>query len=207
MRAITKHLAGAIAIALLHSCAQEQAPRDERAIKLDPEQDKVAWAVKADLREDDSWVVTFHAEIDEGWSVYSTQSFGDMGPWPSSFPFDSLGHVVAADGTEEVSSHTVQGMDAVFGMEVKKFKHSVDFKRGIRLAAPEIPFSGTIEYMTCNDEMCLPPATIFWQCHADSGTFKLSTTPFDPSAFKVVGCADGVYKLAGVDLEKPVVPG
>ena len=207
MRAITKHLAGAIAIALLHSCGQEQAPRDERAIKLDPEQDKVAWAVKADLREGDSWVVTFHAEIDEGWSVYSTQSFGDMGPWPSSFPFDSLGHVVAADGTEEVSSHTVQGMDAVFGMEVKKFKHSVDFKRDIRLAAPEIPFSGTIEYMTCNDEMCLPPATIFWQCHADSGTFKLSTTPFDPSAFKVVGCADGVYKLAGVDLEKPVVPG
>lgn len=195
------------AIVLLASCGKQAGPRDEKAIKLDPEQEKVAWAVKAEPLGGDQWSVTFHAEIDEGWSVYSTQSFGDLGPWPSSFPFDSLGHVQVADGTEEVSDHTIDGHDAVFDMHVKKFKHNVDFKRKATLAASEIPFSGTIEYMTCNDEMCLPPTTLFWQCNADSGTFKLSSTPFDPSAYNVIGCADGVYKLAGVDLEKPVVPG
>ncbi len=198
---------GLLSALLMAACGSSVGPRDEKAIKLDPEQDKVAWAVSAVQQEGDSWKVTFHAEIDEGWSVYSTQNFGDMGPWPSSFPFDSLGHVRPEEGTEEVSAHTVQGHDPVFDMEVKKFKHDVDFVRTIHLAASEVPFSGTIEYMTCNDEMCLPPATIFWECNADSGSFKLSTAPFDQSAYKVVGCDDGVYKLAGVDLEKPVVAG
>lgn len=203
----TKIKAGILLTLGLAACSEPAGPRDEKAIKLDPEQDKVAWAVSAVQQEGSTWKVRFHAEIDEGWSVYSTENFGDMGPWPSSFPFDSLGHVRPQEGTEEVSAHTVQGHDPVFDMEVKKFKHDVDFVRTIELAASEVPFSGTIEYMTCNDEMCLPPATLFWECNADSGTFKLSTTPFDPSAYKVLGCDDGVYKLAGVDLEKPVVPG
>jgi thiol:disulfide interchange protein len=181
-------------------------PLDSKSVKLDPENDRVAWSVFAAKLEGNLWEVSFHAEIDDGWSVYSTQ-VGEEGPWPSSFPIDSLGHVNVLGGTEEVSEHTIQGNDPVFGVEVKKFKHNVDFKRKVELAASEVPFSGVIDFMTCNDEMCLPPTTIFWQCNADSGTFKLSSTPFDPSAFKVLGCADGTYKLPGVDLEKPAVPG
>ncbi|MBK8500515.1 MAG: thioredoxin family protein [Flavobacteriales bacterium] len=61
--------------------------------------------------------------------------------------------------------------------------------------------------MTCNDETCLPPAKVFYQLNADSGTFRLSLVPFDLSKYKVVSCADGRYKLANVDLERPVVPG
>lgn len=192
---------------LIVGCGGSSLPRSGNAIKLDPENDRAAWAVSAKHIEANAWEVSFHAEIDDGWSVYSTQSYGELGPWPSSFAFDSLAHISAFDGTEEVSEHTVDGHDAVFDMKVKKFKHSVDFKRRVDLAASEIPFSGTIEFMTCNDEMCLPPTTIFWECHADSGTFKLSTTPFDPSAYKVLGCSDGQYKIASVDLDNPVVPG
>ena len=180
---------------------------DAKAIKLDPANDPVAWSVSATQAADASWDVVFHAEIDNGWFVYSTESFGDMGPWPSSFHFDTLAHVVPKEGTDEASEHTVQGNDPVFNMEVRKFKQSVDFRRHIQLIATELPISGYFEYMTCNNEMCLPPATVFYQCNADSGTFKLSTVPFDLSAYTVLGCADGVYKLPNVDLDAPVIPG
>lgn len=191
----------------LVACGGAEKRRKTNVIKLDPANDPVGWAVSAERKEGSTWEVSFHAEIDEGWNVYSTQSYGDMGPWPSSFPFDSLPHAIVAQGTDEVSDHTVDGHDPVFDMKVKKFKLNVDFKRRVDLAASEIPFSGTIEYMTCNDVTCLPPATIFWQCNADSGTFRLSSTPFDASAYKVLGCSDGIYKLPTVDLERPVVPG
>lgn len=200
-------LLGLVGFLGLAGCSGSQEPRNANVIKLDPANDPVGWAVSAQHKEGNTWEVSFHAEIDKGWNVYSTQSYGDMGPWPSSFPFDTLPHATVTDGTEEVSEHTVDGHDPVFDMKVKKFKLNVDFKRMVDLAASEIPFSGTIEYMTCNDETCLPPSTVFWQCNADSGTFKLSPTPFDASAFKVLGCSDGVYKLAGVDLDSPVVPG
>ena len=182
--------------------------KDAKAIKLDPEQDKVAWSVSVvPAAEEGSWDVLFHADIDEGWSVYSTENFGDLGPWPSSFHFDSLAHILPKEGVEEISENTVQGHDPVFDMEVRKFKHNVDFKRSIKLLASELPVSGKFEYMTCNDAMCLPPATVFYQCNVDSGTFRLSTVPFDLSGYAIVGCADGVYKLPNVDLGSPVIPG
>ena len=192
---------------LLASCSHDQVARDERAIKLDPEMDKVAWAVIMDKLEEDRWQVTFRAQIDEGWSVYSTKSYGDMGPWPSSFHFDTLAHVNPQDGISELSEYTIEGHEPVFDLEVKKFKHKVDFTRTLTLAVNDIPVTGRFEYMTCNDETCLPPATIYYEAHPDSGTFKLSAVPFDLSGYSIVSCADGVYKLSSVDLNAPIIPG
>ena len=165
----------------------------------------MAWAVYAEQLEGDRWEVSFHAEIDEEWWSRAPR-LGDMGPWPSSFAFDTLAHVIPQEGTREVSEHTIEGHDAVFDMTVRKFKHDVDFKRTADLMVTDVPFTGQFEYMTCNDEMCLPPATIYYSCNPDSGTFLLSTVPFDLSAYSVVTCADGTYKLESVDLDKPVVP-
>ncbi|HMC96423.1 MAG TPA: cytochrome c biogenesis protein CcdA, partial [Flavobacteriales bacterium] len=200
--------AGLLLVLTLSGCGKHAAgPKDAKAIKVDPANDKVAWSVSAVPANEGGWNVLFHAEIDEGWSVYSTENFGDMGPWPSSFQFDTLAHVVPKEGVEEISEHTIEGQDPVFDMVVRKFKHNVDFKRRIELLAAELPISGYFEYETCNDAMCMPPATVFYQCNADSGTFKLSSVPFDLSAYTVLGCADGVYKLPNVDLENPVIHG
>ncbi|MDQ3101609.1 MAG: hypothetical protein M3R08_09500 [Bacteroidota bacterium] len=190
----------------LYTCGtKDLAPRDQRTVKLDPEFDKVAWAVIPEQIDGDKWTVTFKSEIDDGWSVYSTNSYGDMGPWPSSFHFDTLAHVLPTDSTMEESVHTIEGHDPVFDMLVKKFKHQVDFKRDVRLLLSDIPFTGRFEYMTCNDETCLPPATVYYEAHPDSGTFRLSPVPFDLSGYMVVSCADGVYKLPGVDLKSPLI--
>ena len=92
---------------LLVGCAVD-APKakDARSIKLDPVQDKVAWSVSATSTTGNEWEVNFHADIDEGWSVYSVENFGEMGPLPSRFEFDSLAHQNAKGEVIEVSEHT-----------------------------------------------------------------------------------------------------
>ena len=175
--------------------------------KVDASNDKVAWCLTTVNTGGNAYDIVFHAAIDEGWSVYSVENFGDMGPLPSRFEFDTLGHVAIKPGIEELSAHTVEGHDAVFDMEVKKFKHDVDFVRHFETSGAEFPVTGFFEYMTCNDEMCLPPALIFWRAVPDSGTFQLSTVPFDLSGIAVRSCDDGTYKLKEVDLKQPVVPG
>jgi thiol:disulfide interchange protein len=195
-------------VLLLSACGKgPRGERDERAVKLDAVQDRVAWAVIAEPLDDGQWKFSFRAEIDPGWSVYSTQNFGDLGPWPSSFGFDSLAHVQVREGTQEVSEHTSEGHDPVFDMSVRKFKEQVDFVRMVDLADAELPVSGWFEYMTCNDEMCLPPATVYFMANPDSGTFQLSSVPFDLSKYAVVSCNDGVYRLATVNLDEPAVKG
>ena len=193
---------------LLVGCAVD-APKakDARSIKLDPVQDKVAWSVSATSTTGNEWEVNFHADIDEGWSVYSVENFGEMGPLPSRFEFDSLAHQNAKGEVIEVSEHTIQGHDPVFDMEVKKFKHNVDFKRKVDLLVNEVPLQGQFEYMTCNDVTCLPPQVVYWQYSTDSASFNLSSVPYDLTGYNVVSCADGIYKLPGLDLEAPVIPG
>ncbi len=198
-----------LATLLLAGCGKKAGPAtsDCAPFKVDTTIDKVAWCVNAVNTGDNAYDMIFHAVIDDGWSLYSVENFGEMGPFPSRFEFDTLGHISIKPGVEEKSAHTIQGFDALFGMEVKKFKHDVDFVRQFSTSAPEIPVTGQFEYTTCNDEMCLPPALIFWRVVPDSGTFQLSLVPFDLSGIAAKTCADGTYKLASVDLDSPVVPG
>jgi len=48
-------------------------------------------------------------------------------------------------------------MEKAFGMEVAYFENEVIFQQKIRLKTGQATVSGTLEYMTCNDQKCLPP--------------------------------------------------
>jgi thiol:disulfide interchange protein DsbD len=51
-------------------------------------------------------------------------------------------------------------MEKAFGMEVGFFEKSVIFQQKIKLKARQVTVSGKLEYMTCNDQKCLPPDDI-----------------------------------------------
>jgi thiol:disulfide interchange protein DsbD len=51
-------------------------------------------------------------------------------------------------------------MEKVFNMEVGYFENSVIFQQKIKLKAKQTMVTGKLEYMTCNDEKCLPPEDI-----------------------------------------------
>ncbi len=100
--------------------------------------------------------IIFHATIDQGWHVYSTD-IGDNGPIEASF------NVTKMEGAELVGKLTPRGnvikkMDKVFNMELKYFENKATFVQKIRFTKPDYDIDCYLEYGTCSDESCLPPS-------------------------------------------------
>lgn len=94
--------------------------------------------------------------IDDGWYTYSQFLESDEGPVATTITFKQhpgfklVGK--AKEGGEIIKVH-----DKVFDMELTKFKHKAVFTQRVEVSDLSKPISGYLTYMTCNDEMCLPP--------------------------------------------------
>ena len=169
----------------------------------------VKWTISSAAMVDGFYEVRFVATIQEGWSVYSQQNYGDMGPWPTTIAVDSLPGVERMGAVEETGAKVIDGHDPVFDMPVKKFKGSATFTQRLRVQDAATPITGRFEYMTCDDEMCLPPATVYFILGVGTGTYELGDVSFDPNDPKFAGIATRTdaaeLKITSVDLENPVV--
>ena len=110
--------------------------------------------------------IIFHATIDRGWHVYSTD-IGDNGPTEATF------NVVKMDGAElvgklEPRGNVIKKMDKVFNMEVKYFEGEATFVQKIRFTKPQYDIDCYLEYGTCSDESCLPPTEVELKKSGDS---------------------------------------
>ena len=102
--------------------------------------------------------IVFHATIDPGWHVYSTE-IGEDGPIEATF------NVVKMEGAEPVGKLTPKGnvikkMDKLFGMELKYFEGEATFVQKIRFTKPEYDIDCYLEYGACSDASCMPPSEV-----------------------------------------------
>ena len=102
--------------------------------------------------------IIFHATIDNGWHVYSTE-LGDDGPIETTF------HVVKMEGAEPVGKLMPRGkvirkMDKLFDMELKFFENEATFVQKIRFTKPQYNIDCYLEYGACSDASCLPPSEV-----------------------------------------------
>ncbi|HRH69825.1 MAG TPA: protein-disulfide reductase DsbD family protein [Flavobacteriales bacterium] len=171
MRALLSFLSGLLFIAV-----QAQPPG------ADTPEEPTRWSISAEQIGDD-WNLVFTARIEHGWSVYSTNNYGDMGPWPTSIKVDPTAGRTIVGVPTETGHKVIEGVDEMFGMVVKKFKEEAVFTQRIKVDDPSAPVTGSFEYMTCNDEMCLPPTTVFFIVPGlTSGKFELSGFPIKGDA-------------------------
>jgi len=113
--------------------------------------------------------IIFHATIDKGWHVYSTD-LGSGGPIEASF------NVVKMDGAEKVGKLTTRGnvinkYDKLFAMNLKYFEGSATFVQKIKFTKSNYTIDCYLEYGACSDETCLPPSEAAFK---KSGTAKLA---------------------------------
>ena len=102
--------------------------------------------------------IIISADIQKGWHTYS-QRGTDAGPIPTSFSFVASNNYELVGKTEESNAH--EEFVKAFDAKIFVFTGKAEFKQKIKLKAKAgfaIPFK--VEYMTCNDMMCLPPKTI-----------------------------------------------
>ena len=102
--------------------------------------------------------IVITAAIEKGWHTYSQRPTSD-GPVPTSFTFTPVkgyqldGKIGEADAKEE--------FEKAFDAKVFVFTNKAEFRQKIKIIGKtpfEIPLK--VEYMSCNDMMCLPPKTV-----------------------------------------------
>src|SRR5690606_27598693 len=63
-------------------------------------------------------------------------------------------------GKVSESPKAVSAFDKNFDMQIAWHKDQVTFTQRIKLNKPETAVKGSLEFMVCNDEQCLPPAEV-----------------------------------------------
>ena len=120
--------------------------------------DPVHFTSKLKLGEGAEAEIIFHATIDDGWHVYSTE-LGDDGPIEATFNVEKM------EGAELVGKLTPVGkvikkMDKLFNMELKYFEKEATFVQKIRFTKPQYDIDCYLEYGACSDASCLPPSEV-----------------------------------------------
>lgn len=118
----------------------------------------VQWAYAGKRISKTEAMILIKATIDKGWHIYS-QNVKDGGPVKTSFKFEPSKFYSLFGRTIEPTP--LKRMEKAYGMEVSFFEKSVIFQQRVKLnGAGKVNVKGTIDFMTCNDEKCLPPENL-----------------------------------------------
>lgn len=117
-----------------------------------------------------SWTAQYHkisategeivisAAIEKKWHTYS-QKPTDDGPIPTSFTFTPAKGIELVGKTEESPAH--EEFVPAFGAKIFVYTDKAEFRQKVKTngkAGALIPIR--VEFMSCNDMMCLPPKTV-----------------------------------------------
>ena len=122
--------------------------------------DKVAkWTASVKADGPNSYILTLKATVDKGFYVYSQFLKSDDGPVKTTVRLDTDTNIIKVDKGEE-EGHKKEGYDEIFAMNLIKFGEHLTITKRITTKSKLEKISGTIEFMTCNDEMCYPPSEV-----------------------------------------------
>ena len=128
----------------------------------------VNWDFSKKQISENTYELTFVADIDEGWAIYSNDIYNngvdcdvEICPIPVSFEFNEskglfnfMGEVIEEDINKKVSQ------DPIFLMEVTKFEKQAVFRQTIEILSEDFKLTGYLTFMTCDDTKCLPPTDV-----------------------------------------------
>jgi len=121
-------------------------------------QSPVTWSFDSKKMSDDVYEIKITAIIEDEWHVYS-QITPKGGPVPTSISF-TKNPLVVLDGLTKETGSLEQHFEPLFGVDVKQYSGKVSFTQLVKLKAKvKLLLNGSVNFMTCNDRECLPPAT------------------------------------------------
>jgi thiol:disulfide interchange protein DsbD len=116
----------------------------------------VKWTFESKKIDAKNYELIITASMDPGWHIYTIDHKADIGVATSfSFNKNPLGDL---KGTVKTSSKPKKSKDPSTGEMVAFYEGKVVFTQAITLkSAVKTTYTGTVEYMACDDKMCLPP--------------------------------------------------
>jgi thiol:disulfide interchange protein DsbD len=115
----------------------------------------VTWSFSSRIISPTEAELLFKAEIENKWHLYSQDI--PMSPPATTFTFEDVkGYELVGNVTEPVA---LEEYDPNFEMVLKYFAREVTFSQKIRLLTPDpVTVKGYVNFMSCDEEKCLPPA-------------------------------------------------
>jgi len=118
-------------------------------------EDPAVWTFEAKKKSGNEYELIFHVNVKNGYHVYSLDPGGDGSFPPPSFEFKPGSNYKLAGKVKEKGKRIDETIEDIG--TVHYFK-KVDFIQPATITANG-KISGTYEYMTCNEQGCLPPKT------------------------------------------------
>ncbi len=166
--------------------------------------DPVDWTFEQERVGSDKVRLTFRADLDEGWHLYSQHLPEEAVPVPTSFSFDATDAFERIGEVKETGA--VEKDDPVSGTKVSIFSGQAVFEQTVRvLTDKEQELTGYVEFMVCDDKRCLPPKTkdfSFTIAGASEETASTASAPEEGGMVEPVDWSfdqektgEGTYKL------------
>lgn len=118
----------------------------------------ITWTTKAEKINENEYKLNLIGKIQEGWYIYSQYLPSDDGPVRTTIDFEKDGFELI--GKTEETGNKKEGFDEMFAMNVIKFSKEIVFSQKIKLSSNVKNVKTTITFMTCNNEICLPPKDV-----------------------------------------------
>jgi hypothetical protein len=121
------------------------------------QQDPVHWSARYVKTSATEGEVIISALIDKNWHTYSQKASAD-GPIPTSFTITPPKGVQLSGEVLESPPH--EEFVPAFGAKISIFSDKAEFRQKLKTNGKSGQVLAIkVEYMTCNDNMCLPPKT------------------------------------------------
>jgi thiol:disulfide interchange protein len=122
----------------------------------------VKWAFKVEQKTPGEATLLLISTADRGWHIYSQVPVkGPLGetPIPTLFSFNKTKDYELVGGVKEPKP--TEEFDPQYKMNLKYFDKTAVFRQKIRVLSRN-PFkvTGTLNFMSCNDHECIPPADV-----------------------------------------------
>ncbi|MBQ3926813.1 MAG: thioredoxin family protein, partial [Bacteroidaceae bacterium] len=132
--------------------------------------------VTASIKETSSTeaVITFVANINSGWHMYSTQKMD--GPTSTTINVEKISGATL-EGALTPATTPIKKFEEMFGTDVYYFENSATFTQKVKLLGGKYEIEGYLEYGACNDQNCIPPTPAEFSFSGEVATPKAKEEP------------------------------
>lgn len=117
----------------------------------------VKWTFSSDKIGENEYELTFKADIDMHWHLYSQDI--PMSPPATGFKFTQNNDFELISTVSE-ESKVIEEYDPNFEMVLKYYATEAVFKQKVKLLSEGAKIEGFLEFMCCDDTKCLPPTEV-----------------------------------------------
>jgi Disulphide bond corrector protein DsbC len=120
---------------------------------------QVNWTFNSKKISADTYEIHMTAAIKGDYHLYA-QNAGGEGPVPTTFTI-TKNPLITLNGKVAEKGKLIKKFEAAWEHNVNYYEKSVDFVQLVKLKGKaKTQLTGKVEFMVCNDELCLPPAEV-----------------------------------------------